>query len=77
LGPFFDWRFFVADSNDGGNWYQKLAKSGWLGTKAQVSAEYGNPSWGSDNTQDPKSQALKKAMNKQSSPGSDVDSGPT
>jgi len=56
------------------NWYSKLAKAGWLGTKAQISSQYGNPSWGSDNT-DAKTQALKKAMNKQSSQGSDVDSG--
>lgn len=27
------------------NWYTKAAKTGWLGTKAQVSANYGSPSW--------------------------------
>jgi hypothetical protein len=50
-------------------WYSKLAKSGWLGTKAQVSAEYGSPAWGSDNS-DPKAKAIKSLAQKK--PTTDV-----
>lgn len=59
-------------ADDNSNWYSKLAKDGWLGTKAQVSAQYGKPAWGADNSSDDssdvKSQALKKMMNKGASP---------
>lgn len=43
--------------DDGGSWYETLAKNGWLGTKAQVSAKYGSPAW-STKKPDPMSQAL-------------------
>lgn len=46
------------------NWYQKMAKSGWLGTKAQVSAQYGKPEWAADNSNDPKAQAIKSLAKK-------------
>jgi hypothetical protein len=70
-------RFLLGEvmADDNSNWYAKLAKSGWLGTKAQVSAQYGKPAWGADNSsddstsEDPKAQALKKMMNK--TPSSD------
>lgn len=46
------------DDND--NWYSKLAKAGYLGTKAQVSAQYGNPAWKSSDSTDAYAEALKK-----------------
>ncbi len=48
------------------NWYSKLAKSGWLGTRAQTSEEYGKPVWKPDDTKpaDAMSEALKNAMKK-------------
>jgi hypothetical protein len=30
---------------DDGSWYEKAAKSGWLGTKAKVSADAGKADW--------------------------------
>ena len=44
------------------NWYTRLAKAGYLGTKAQVAAQYGNPTWKPD--QDPMAQALKNQAKK-------------
>jgi hypothetical protein len=49
---------------DDSNWYAKLAKAGWLGTKAQVSAQYGKPDWGSDTAQDSTAQAIKNVAKK-------------
>lgn len=34
------------------NWYESLAKKGYLGTKAQVSATQGNPTWKSQASDD-------------------------
>lgn len=45
---------------DNDSFYSKLAKSGWLGTKAQVSQQYGKPIWKS-NDGDPVRDALLKA----------------
>ncbi len=53
-----------SDDNGSGNFYEKLAKAGWLGTKAQVAATYGNPAWGDDNTGDAKAQAIKSLAKK-------------
>ncbi len=48
--------------DDQDSWYEQLAKNGWLGTKAQVSAKYGNPSWKTQKQpQDAMSQALLNA----------------
>lgn len=45
--------------------YSKLAKGGWLGTKAQVADEYGKPAWKDEEEKpDPMSMALKNAMKK-------------
>ncbi len=50
--------------------YEKLAKSGWLGTKAQVSEQYGQPAWKTDDEPAPddyKAKALKRMANKSAS----------
>jgi hypothetical protein len=47
---------------EGNSFYEKLAKSGWLGTKAQVSADYGKAEWSTK--PDPMGEALKNAMKK-------------
>lgn len=57
--------FSIMGNDQSDNWYSKLAKSGWLGTKAQVSAIYGKPAWSSaSDDEDPMAQALKRQMKK-------------
>lgn len=60
------------------DWYSKLARSGWLGTKAQVADQYGKPAWKQDSSDedDPMKKAIKKVYLKsaQSNTGSE-DSG--
>ncbi len=49
----------MEDNDD--SWYQKIAKAGYLGTKAKVSATYGHPAWGSGNeSEDVVTTALRK-----------------
>jgi len=36
------------DSDPKDNWYEKIAKSGWIGDKAKVAAESGRAPWSSD-----------------------------
>lgn len=55
------------------SWYSKLAKDGWLGTKAQVSATYGQPTWGSAENEDPKAKAIKSLAKKM--PSTDTSAG--
>lgn len=49
--------------SDNQNWYQKLAASGWLGTKAQVANQYGDPIW-KNSANDPTAQALQNLRQK-------------
>lgn len=50
--------------------YEKLAKSGWLGTKAEVSAKAGQAEWSTKKPQDAMGQALLNAkMNAKKSEG--------
>lgn len=57
------------------NWYEKIAKSGWLGTKAQVSAENGNATWSSGQKENPMSLALKRAAASKAQGGTDQSGG--
>lgn len=47
------------------NLYTRLAKAGWLGTKAEVSAKYGHPAWKNEGSADAYKQALLNQQKKQ------------
>lgn len=51
------------------NWYEKLAKDGWLGTKAKMSADTGRGDWSSKKAGD-QTGAMKRALEKKKMPSS-------
>lgn len=61
------------------SFYEKLAKAGWLGTRAQVSEQYGNPSWKTPeqqgDSQDAVAEALRKRIKQAATPNSSDTSG--